>query len=60
MTRSFILFALSAHNHGDGCLGIIVDHCIADGITDIETIRSIVVEAETDARLEREREQGAP
>lgn len=55
--RAEILSALSDHNHGDGCLGIIVDQAIADGITDVETIREICIEAAEDARIERESDQ---
>jgi hypothetical protein len=54
---SDLLAALSDHDRGDGCLGIIVRQALADdpGAT-VEDVRAIVLQAEEDARIERERE----
>jgi hypothetical protein len=55
--RSEILAALSDHNHGDGCLGVIVDAALAaDPNVSIDSVRSVCVSAEEDSALERERE----
>lgn len=45
--RVEILSALRKHDHGDGCLGIIVDQALADDpdVT-IDEVRAIVVQAE--------------
>ena len=52
-TRDAILAELSGLDRGDGCLGITIDQCLADGIDDVATIRAIVLEAEEEAAAER-------
>lgn len=48
--RAEILSALSAHDRGDGCLGIIVDQALADDPNcTVDDVRAIVLEAESDA-----------
>jgi len=48
--RGEILAALSAHDHGDGCLGIIVDQALADDhAVSTADVLAIVVEAEAEA-----------
>lgn len=54
--RAEILSALRSHDHGDGCLGIIVDQALADDPEcTIDDVREIVEEAERDAAVGRER-----
>lgn len=52
--HSEILSALSQHDHGDGCLGIIIDYALQDNpdVT-VEEVAEIVVQAEEDAAAER-------
>lgn len=57
--RANILAALSSHDHGDGCLGIIVDQALRDDpVATIAAVRQIVIDAEEDAALNRADESG--
>lgn len=51
-TRTDILAALADLDRGDGCLGVIVDCAMRDGITDPSEIREIAEEAEADAQAD--------
>ena len=53
--RDDLLAALASHDHGDGCLGIIVDEALAEDPTvTLAAVREIVLQAEADAAAERE------
>lgn len=53
--RADLLAALASHDHGDGCLGIIVDEALAEDPTvTLAAVREIVLQAEADAAAERD------
>jgi hypothetical protein len=50
-----IMAALSDHDRGDGCLGIIVRQALADEpACSVDSVRAIVLEAEADAAADAE------
>lgn len=54
--RADLLTQLSHFDHGDGCLGIIVDEGLRNNPSvTIEELRAVCIEAEQDARVERDR-----
>lgn len=54
--RAEILAALTSHDHGDGCLGIIVDEALAENpAVTVAEVREIVLQAERDAADEASR-----
>ena len=54
--RADLLAQLSHFDHGDGCLGIIVDEGLRrNPDVTAEDLREVCLDAEEDARVERER-----